>query len=150
MGPASNSRVGDTGSGSPSVIAADTSVLVRYLVGTPVAQARQAATLIDDDDLEIGVSPVALAECAHVLRTQYEVQPRDVIDSLIDLVQRENVRTLGVSTELVVQHLVLARSMPGRPIPDALIVAAAVAGGAESLATFDGDQARYGIPIRRP
>jgi len=40
--------------------------------------------------------------------------------------------------------------MPGRPIPDALIVAAAVAGGAESLATFDGDQGRYRIAIRRP
>lgn len=132
------------------MIAADTSVLVRYLVGTPAAQARQAARLIDDDDLEIGVSPVALAECAHVLRTQYDVPARDVIDSLIDLVQRENVRMLGPSTELVVQHLVLARSMPGRPIPDALIVAAAVAGGAESLATFDREQHRHGIPIRTP
>jgi predicted nucleic acid-binding protein len=40
--------------------------------------------------------------------------------------------------------------MPGRPIPDALIVAAAVAGNAESLATFDRDQTRYGIPIRQP
>jgi predicted nucleic acid-binding protein len=132
------------------VIAADTSVLVRYLVGTPVTQARQAAGLIDDDDLEIGISSVALAECAHVLRTQYDVPARDVIDSLIDLVQRENVRMLGLSTELVVQHLVRARSMPGRPIPDALIVAAAVAGGAESLATFDREQRRYGIPIRTP
>jgi predicted nucleic acid-binding protein len=140
----------DAGSGSRGVIAADTSVLVRYLVGTPAAQARRAARLIDDDDLEIGVSPVALAECAHVLRTQYGVPPRDVIDCLIDLVQRENIRMLGVSTELVVQHLVLARSMPGRPIPDALIVAAAVAGNTESLATFDRDQARYGITIRQP
>jgi len=142
--------MGDTGSGSPRVIAADTSVIVRYLVGTPVAQARQAAKLIDDNDLEIGISPVALAECAHVLRSQYDVPARDVIDSLIDLVQRENILLLGVSTQLVVQHLVLARSMPGRPIPDALIVAAAVAGGAETLATFDRDQRRYGIPIRQP
>ena len=132
------------------MIAADTSVLVRYLVGTPAADAKRAAKLIDDDDLEIGVAPVALAECAHVLRTQYEVPARDVIDSLIDLIQRENIRMLGVSTELVVEHLVLARSMPGRPIPDALIVAAAVASGAESLATFDRDQRRYGIPIRHP
>jgi len=132
------------------VIAADTSVLVRYLVGTPVAQARQAAKLIDDDELEIGISPVALAECAHVLRTQYDVSERDVIDSLIDLVQRVNIRMLGLSTEVVVHHLVLARSMPGRPIPDALIVAAAIAGNAESLATFDRDQARYGIAIRQP
>ena len=132
------------------MIAADTSILVRYLVGTPVAQARRAAKLIDDDHLEIGISPVVLAECAHVLRTQYEVPARDVVDSLIDLVQRENIRMLGVSTELVVQHLVLARSMPGRPIPDALIVAAAVAGSAESLATFDLDQRRYGVSIRQP
>jgi predicted nucleic acid-binding protein len=132
------------------VIAADTSVLVRYLVGTPTTQARRAAKLIDDDNLEIGIAPVALAECAHVLRTQYEVPARDIIDSLIDLIQRENIRMLGVSTELVVEHLVLARSMPGRPIPDALIVAAALAGGAESLATFDHDQRRYGISIRRP
>jgi predicted nucleic acid-binding protein len=150
VGPTPRSRAGDAGSGSPPVIAADTSVLVRYLVGTPVAQARQAAKLIDDDDLAIGISTVALAECAHVLRTQYDVPARDVIDSLIDLIQRENIRMLGVSTELVVQHLVLARSMPGSPIPDALIVAAAVAGNAESLATFDPDQRRYGIPIRRP
>lgn len=132
------------------MIAADTSVLVRYLVGTPTAQARQAAKFVDDDDLEIGISPVALAECAHVLRTQYDVPARDVIDSLIDLVQRENVRMLGLPTELVVEHLVLARTMPGRPIPDALIVAGAVAGGAESLATFDREQRRYGLPIRTP
>jgi len=50
------------------VIGADTSVLVRYLVGTPPAQARRAAALIDAE-AEIGISPVAIAECAHVLRT---------------------------------------------------------------------------------
>ncbi len=132
------------------MIALDTSVLVRYLVGTPTGQARQAAKLIDADEVEVGISPVALAECAHVLRTQYDVAPRDIIESLIELVQRANVRVLGTSTESIVQHLVLARSMPGRPIPDALIVAAAVAAGAELLATFDRDQRRYGIPIRSP
>ena len=58
------------------MISADTSVLVRYLVGTPVAQARKAAALIDGTD-EIGVSTVALAECAHVLRTQYGVEQAD-------------------------------------------------------------------------
>ena len=51
------------------MIGLDTSVLVRYLVGTPSAQARRAAALVDGAD-EVGVSPVALAECAHVLRTQ--------------------------------------------------------------------------------
>ena len=150
MGSASRGGMGDAGSGSRRLIAADTSVLVRYLVGTPAAQARQAAKLIDDDELEIGVSPVALAECAHVLRTQYDVPARDVIDSLIDLVQRENIRMLGLSTELVVQHLVRARSMPGDRSPTPLSWRPPSRVAPMSLATFDRDQRRYGIPIRQP
>ena len=132
------------------MIGLDTSVVVRYLVGTPPAQARRAARLIDDHETEFGVSPVALAECAHVLRTQYDVEQRDIIDSLIAFVQRENVRVLGMRTDVLVDMLVRARGMPGRPIADALIVAACVAGGALPLATFDRDQARYGIATREP
>jgi predicted nucleic-acid-binding protein len=68
------------------VIGIDTSVIVRYLVGWPRAQARRAAALIDDDGTEIGISLVALAECAHVLRTQYGIEQRDILDSLIELI----------------------------------------------------------------
>lgn len=131
------------------MIGADTSVLVRYLVGTPSAQARRAAALVDGEE-EIGVSPVALAECAHVLRTQYGVDRGDILESLIGLVQRENVRVLGMRTDVLVSALVRARALPGRPIPDALIVAASVAADALPLATFDRDQARYGILTREP
>lgn len=131
------------------MISADTSVLVRYLVGTPRAQARRAAILIDGET-EIGVSPVALAECAHVLRTEYAVHRGEIVDALIDLVQRENVRVQGLRTSAAVTALVRARSLPGRPVPDALIVAAAVDGEALPLATFDRDQRRYDIPIRVP
>jgi predicted nucleic acid-binding protein len=129
------------------VIGLDTSVVVRYLVGTPPAQARRAAKLVDGD-AELGVSLVALAECAHVLRTQYGVDEIDIIDSLIAFVQRENVRVLGLRTKSLVETLVRARSMPGRPIPDAMIVAASVGADALPLATFDREQKRYGIPIR--
>ncbi len=132
------------------MIAADTSVLVRYLVGSPAAEARRAARLIDADDRVIGVSPVALAECAHVLRTQYEVPQHDIIDSLIELVQRENVRVLGLRADALVEMLVRARGMPGRPIPDAMIVAAAMVSDATALATFDRGQARYGYPVEVP
>lgn len=132
------------------MIAIDTSVLVRYLVGTPPAQARRAANLIDDETTEIGISTVALAECAHVLRTQYEVDSSAIIEALIGVVQRENVRLLGIRTEPVVEALVRARSMPGRPIPDALIVAGSVAADALPLMTFHRQQSRYGIPTREP
>ena len=136
-------------SGGP-VIALDTSVLVRYLVGTPEDQARAAADLVDGSTDELGISPVALVECAHVLRTQYEVPPRDIVDALVGLVQRENVRVLGMRTDVVMGRLVRARSLPGRPVPDALIVAAALDSEAVRLATFDRSQARYGFPVVIP
>jgi predicted nucleic acid-binding protein len=131
------------------MIGVDTSVLVRYLVGTPAAQARRAAALIDGDE-ELGVSPVALVECAHVLRTQYGVEREDILDSLIGLVQRQNLRVLGMRTDVLVGMLVRARQLPGRPIPDALILAASVGSDALPLATFDRDQRRYGVPTREP
>lgn len=131
------------------MIGVDTSVLVRYLVGTPAAQARRAATLMDGED-ELGISPVALAECAHVLRTQYGVERADILESLIGFVQRENVRVLGLRTDVLLGVLVRARSLPGRPIPDALIVAASLASDALPLLTFDRDQRRYGVATREP
>ncbi len=132
------------------MIGVDTSVVVRYLVGTPADQAARAAALIDDDTIEIGVSVVALAECAHVLRTQYGVDQRDTIDSLIDLVQRANVRVVDANAGQLVAMLVRARSMPGRPVPDAMIVAALTAADAVPIATFDQDQQRYGVRTREP
>ena len=132
------------------MIGVDTSVVVRYLVGTPAAQARRAAALIDDDATEIGVSLVALAECAHVLRTQYDVPSPDIIETLIAFVQRENVRVLGVRVDVLVEMLVRARLMPGRPIPDAMIVAASIDANAAPFATFDRAQRHYGIAIREP
>jgi predicted nucleic acid-binding protein len=131
------------------VIGLDTSVIVRYLVGSPAGQARRAARLVDSDT-EVGVSPVALAECAHVLRTQYGVDQRDIIDSLIGLVQRGNVSVIGLRVDVLLEMLVRARDLSGRPIPDAMIVAAALAADALPLATFDRDQRRYGIAVRDP
>ncbi len=40
--------------------------------------------------------------------------------------------------------------MPGRPIPDAMIVAALAAADAVPIATFDDDQRRYGVAVREP
>jgi len=131
------------------VIAIDTSVLVRYVVGSPPDQARAASTLIEAGE-EIGISPVALVECAHVLRTQYAVPQPHVIDALIVFVQRENVRILGGRTDVIVGMLARARTLAGRPIPDALIVAAAMGADAVALATFDRGQARYGFPVVMP
>jgi predicted nucleic-acid-binding protein len=131
------------------LIGVDTSVLVRYLVGTPPVQARKAAALIDAED-EIGISIVALLETAHVLRTQYGVARGDVVDTLLDLVNRENVTTLELSKADVLEALMSARMVTSAPIPDALIAAASRAGGAVPVYTFDRDFGRLGAPIAAP
>jgi hypothetical protein len=46
--------------------------------------------------------------------------------------------------------LVRARTLAGRPIPDAMIVAAAMGADAVALATFDRGQSRYGFPVVVP
>jgi predicted nucleic-acid-binding protein len=131
------------------LISVDTSVVVRYLVGRPEAQARRAAAVIDGPE-DIAVSLVSIVETAHVLRTQYGVARGDIVDAILDLVRRENVVTLSMEHDDIVDALVRARAMPGRPIPDALIAIGARAAGALPLVTFDRQMARYGIATREP
>jgi predicted nucleic acid-binding protein len=131
------------------VIGLDTSVVVRYLVGTPTAQARRAAAVIDGAD-ELGVPLVVLVETAHVLRTQYGVGRGDVVNTLIELVTRENLQVLGLPKVETLEALVRARSLPGSPIPDAFIVATARWSGALPLYTFDEDLHRHGVPVAMP
>jgi predicted nucleic acid-binding protein len=131
------------------MIGVDTSVIIPYLVGTPHDQAKRAAALMDGDQ-ELGLSVVALVVTAHVLRTQYAVPRADIVDTLIDLVTRENVTTLELSKQDVLEALVTARSFPSSPIPDALAVAAARSSGAVPIYTFDRDLGRLGAPIATP
>lgn len=131
------------------MIGLDTSVVVRYLVGTPPEEARRAAALIDGNDV-LGLSLVALIETAHVLRTQYGVERRDVVATLIDLVTRENVTTLELAKPDVLEALVLARAFEGSPIPDALIVVASRNAGASPLYTFDRRMTLMGAAISLP
>lgn len=141
--------MGDAGPRSVGVIAVDTSVLVRYLVGSPRPQAKRAARLIEGDD-RIGVPLVSLVETAHVLRTQYGLESEETINLLIDLLQRRNVDLLGMRTDAAVTFLIRARALPGRPLPDSLIVAAAVEADALPVMTFDRDMHRYGVATREP
>ena len=131
------------------MICADTSVVVRYLTGRPSGQARRAAAVIDGP-ADVALSLVSVVETAHVLRTQYGVARAAIVEVLLDLVRRENVQVLGLPHDDVVEALVLARAMPGRPIPDALIAIGARSAGALPLATFDRQMRRYGVPTLQP
>ena len=131
------------------MIAVDTSVIVRYLVGTPAAQAKRAAALMDGA-ADIGIPIVTLIETAHVLRTQYAVSRSDVVDVLIELLTLRNVSTLGLPTADALAALVAARSLPGSPIPDAFIAATARWAGALPLYSFDEDLHKHGVAVETP
>jgi predicted nucleic acid-binding protein len=131
------------------VIAVDTSVVVRYLVGTPEDQARRATSLIDGSD-DIGVPVVAVIETAHVLRTQYGIGRGDVLEVLIGLLTRENVSVLGLPKAATVEALVRARSIASAPLPDALIAAAARSSNALPLYTFDESMHLHGVAVASP
>ena len=68
---------------------------------------------------------MAVVETAHVLRTQYGVARSDVLDVLIELLTRQNMELLGLPKQTDLSAFVRARSLPGSPIPDALIAATA-------------------------
>jgi predicted nucleic acid-binding protein len=131
------------------VISIDTSVVVRYLVGTPEDQARRAARLIDGD-AEIGVSLVALSETAHVLRSFYRMPRSELVNTLIDLMTRANVAPLEVSKADVIDALIRARAFESSPITDALIAASARANAALPVYTFDKKFGRLGAVVATP
>jgi len=131
------------------VISVDTSVVVRHLVGTPEALARRATAVIERDGA-VGISVVVLLETAHVLRTQYDVPRADVLEALIGLITRDNVELIGFPRTAVIAALARARSLPGTPLPDALIVAGAQTADALPLYSFDAGLGRHGIPVVEP
>jgi predicted nucleic acid-binding protein len=131
------------------VSSVDTSVVVRYLVGTPADQARRASVVVDESAM-VGLPVIVPLESAHVLRTQYGIERRVLLDTFIELVTRENVDTLGLAKGSVVEALVRARALPGSLLPDALVAATIRDTGAVPLYSFDSDRARHGIPLEEP
>jgi predicted nucleic acid-binding protein len=131
------------------VISVDTSVVVRYLVGTPPSQAARAAALIDGSDA-VAISLVALVETAHVLRTQYGISRADILDTLVELLTRHNISVLGMPKGDVLTGLIGAKAISDSPIADALIAAAAKSAAALPLYSFDKDMPRHGVPVAMP
>lgn len=131
------------------MIGVDTSVVLRYLVGSPPDQASRAKHLIEAET-DIGISLIVLLETGHVLRTQYGVSRADILDALVGLLTRSNVSTIGAATQDVIAALVRARSLPGTPIPDALIVLTSRLAGALPIYTFDTGLRRHGSAVATP
>ena len=125
----------------------DTSMLVRYLTGDPPDLADRAAQVIDERT-DLVITDVALVETAYVLTSVYGIAREVVVDHLIDLLRKENVRPRHLPKGLAIEALRLCRPSHRVSFADALIWAAARADGA-TVFTLDERFPCEGIAVLR-
>jgi predicted nucleic acid-binding protein len=114
----------------------DTSVIVRYLTGDPPDLAARAAEILDREE-GLEVTDVVVVETAYVLTTVYGVARERVVDTLIQLLQKENLSLFGLTKAAVLDALLMCRPSGRISFADALTWAAARSGGVGRLYTFD-------------
>lgn len=122
------------------MIALDTNLVVRLLVGDHPAQARQALELLESGPTY--VSKTVLLEVAWVLGFSYERSPAEVLDALERILDVRGVYVEGRSDVA----LALTWARKGLDLADALHVAAS--GDARQFATFDRKLARRAGTVR--
>jgi predicted nucleic-acid-binding protein len=113
----------------------DASLLVRYLTGDPPHLAEKAAQVLDGEET-LGITEVALVETAYVLESVYGVPRKEVVDALLALLQKENLKAVGGDKDLWMRALLLCRRRRVS-FGDALIWAAALASGVRRVYALD-------------
>jgi predicted nucleic acid-binding protein len=126
----------------------DTSVAVRYLVGDDPALAERAQRIIVGEVL-LWLSDGTLAEIAHVLTRVYGIPRAAVVDELILLIRRPNVRLHSLDLSLSIQALQFCRPSGRVSFADALLWAAARSADATAIYSFDERFPADGLIIRR-
>ncbi len=130
-------------------VAVETSVLVRYLVQDEPLMGAAAARLLDGAQ-EIALSGIALAETAFVLTRVYGVPREVVVDKLVRLLRKRNVRLLGLDKTLAAAALLLCRPSGRVSFADALINADARSHAIETLYSFDQQFPSEGLSVLTP
>jgi predicted nucleic acid-binding protein len=127
----------------------DTNVIVRYLRDDPPDQAERAASIIEGESI-LTITEVTLAEVGYVLINHYGQDRAAVVDSLIDLIQRQNIEIRGLNTDLAVAGLRMCRESGRVNFADALTWAGARCDAPAAVYTFDRRFPDDGIERREP
>lgn len=128
---------------------ADTSLLIRYLVGEPSEMAARAA-LIVDSQVPLRVSLLVLAEMAYVLKSVYQVPRPDIVTALQDLIMRRNVSLTRSDKETVIEALEKCRPSGRVSFADALLWAEANSESSRRVYTFDERFPEDGVEVIIP
>ena len=136
------------GSDAPAFL--DTNYLIRYFTCDPPEMADQAALVIDSEEPLI-ISEYVILESAHVLSSVYKISRQEIVEALIDLVQRPSIRLPVLPKPRVLAALDLCRGSKRYSFTDTFLWAQALEAGTGSrVYTFDDRFPSQGITILRP
>jgi predicted nucleic acid-binding protein len=124
----------------------DTSMIVRYLTGDPPDLADQAAQVIDQE-ADLIVTDVVIAETAYVLYSVYRLPRQEVVDHLILFLQKQNIQPFALDKNVLLQALLLCRPSGRVSFADALIWAAACMTEEKVVYTLDERFPREGVNV---
>lgn len=126
----------------------DTSIIVRYITADVPELADRAADIIEATG-PLYVTPVVLVEAAFVLTRNYEMPREEVVDTLIELIRRDNVQVIDLEKEMVVEALLHCRPSGRVSFADAMIWAAARSSDeTRTIYTFDRRFPSEGVELR--
>ena len=132
----------------PEIAFLDANMVVRYITGMPSEMATRAAQVIDHL-VNLWVTPVVVAETAHVLMSVYQVPRAEVVDHLIAFMLKKNINSHAIDEDLIIQGLLLVRPSGRVSVPDALVWAEARSAGAQVVYTFDEAFPSEGLEVRQ-
>jgi predicted nucleic acid-binding protein len=133
------------GPDSPAFL--DTSFLLRYLTDSPPEMAARATRVIDSEEPLI-LSELVILEVAFVLGSVYRSSREDIVDALVELVRRRNIRLLTLPKPRVLEALELCRPSKRYSFIDAFLWAQALeAGAGRRVYTFDRRFPSQGITL---
>ena len=128
----------------------DTSAIVRYFTEDVPEKIERMRRVVEQEP-ELAIAPVTLAETACVLTRTYGVPRGGVVDHLVALVQRWNIQVRGIDKSTVIQALLLYRPSGRVSFSDALVWATARGAGTGSVVyTLDRRFPRLGIEVLEP
>lgn len=126
----------------------DTNIIIRYLMQDQPSFADDVRRIIDESP-ELWITDGIIAEVAYVLMSVYRIQRERVVDHLVDLLNRDNIRVHGSDKVLAIAGLYLCRRSGRVSFPDALLWAVACSTGPESrIYTLDRRFPADGVELR--
>lgn len=127
----------------------DANPVLRYLLADHPEQFVRSCALIESDR-RFRISVVTLAEIGYVLTGVAGVSRGDAVDTMIDLLERENIEAHEVDTDLAVEALMLCRPSGRVNFGDAMLWAVARAATPARVWTLDQHFPDSGIEVHRP